>query len=99
MISLVLIPLFCLYHFHKIEAFKTYEVLDFSLPNKEDFEKYKVADLRKYKIFNFNNKKPKEEQKLKELRLFTRDLVKHYDTINGQKFNLAQIQIMILLLM
>ncbi|WP_246236270.1 hypothetical protein [Flavobacterium ajazii] len=85
MISLVFIPLFCLYHFHKIEAFKNYEALDFSLPNKEDFEKYKVWDLRKYKIFNFNNQKSKEEQKLKELRLFMHDLVKYYDTINGAK--------------
>lgn len=85
MISLVLIPLFCLYHFHKSEAFKTYGALDFSVPDKEDFERYKFEDLRKYKVFNFNNQKSKEEQKLKEFRLFTRDLVKHYDTINGAK--------------
>ncbi|MFC0776534.1 hypothetical protein [Flavobacterium sp. HJSW_4] len=85
MISLVLIPLFCLCHFDNIEAFKTYGALDFGLPNKEDFEKHRVGDLRKYKIFNFNNQKSKEEQKLKELRFFTRDLVKQYDTINGAK--------------
>jgi len=85
MISLVLIPLFCLYHFYKVDAFKTYGVLHFGLPNKEDFEKHKVGHLRKYRIFNFNNQKSKEEQKLKELRFFIRDLVKNYDTINGTK--------------
>jgi len=85
MISLVLIPLFCLCHFQKVEAFKTYGAIDFGIPNKGDFEKYKVGDLRKYKLYYFNNQKSKEEQKLKELRLFTRDLVKRYDTINGAK--------------
>ncbi|WP_269237324.1 hypothetical protein [Flavobacterium flavigenum] len=99
MISLVLIPLFCLYHFYKVEAFKTYGALDFSLPDKEDFEKYKVGNLRKYKTFNFNNQKSKEEQKLKELRLFARDLVKHYDSINGIKIQFGPKTEYVLLLM
>ncbi|WP_278010962.1 hypothetical protein [Flavobacterium gyeonganense] len=85
MISLVLIPLFCLCHFYKVEAFKTYVALDFSLPDKEDFEKYKVGNLRKYKVFYFNGEKSKELRQLKELRVFARNMIEKYDTINGAK--------------
>ncbi|WP_281232079.1 hypothetical protein [Flavobacterium gelatinilyticum] len=87
MISLVLIPLFCFYHFYKVDAFKVYGSLDFSVPNKGDFEKYKVADLRKYKVFDFNEKKSKELRKLNELKFFARDLVKRYDSVNGAKIH------------
>ncbi|MEZ0128946.1 hypothetical protein AB9T88_03815 [Flavobacterium sp. LBUM151] len=85
MISLILIPLFCFYHFYKVNAFQSYSSLEFSVPDKEDFEKYKVADLRKYRVFSFNDKKSKQKQKLNELRFFARDMVKKYDTINGAK--------------
>jgi hypothetical protein len=85
MISLVLIPLFCFYHFYKVDAFKTYSSLEFSVPDKQYFEKYKVKDLRKYKVFYFNNKKSRELEQLKELRFFARDIIKNYDTINGAK--------------
>jgi len=85
MISLVLIPLFCFYHFYKIDAFKVYGSVDFSVSNKEDFEKYKVRDLRKYKAFNFNDTRLNEEHKLKELRFYARNLVGKFDTINGAK--------------
>ncbi|CAM3703406.1 hypothetical protein [Flavobacterium chungbukense] len=89
MISLVLIPLLCIYHFYKVDAFKVYGSVDLSLSNKEDFEKYKIGEIRKYKSFYFNNKKSKEEQKLGELRLFARSLVKSFDTINGAKVYLG----------
>lgn len=85
MISLVLIPLFCFYHFYKVDAFKVYGSLNFSVPNKGDFEKYKVEDLRKYKVFYFNGEKSQELQQLKELRVFAKDMIKKYDTINGAK--------------
>ncbi|MBB4804336.1 hypothetical protein HNP37_004423 [Flavobacterium nitrogenifigens] len=85
MISLVLIPLFCLFYFYQSGAFKVYGSLDYSVPYKEDFEKHKVGELRKYKSFYFNDQKSKEEQNLRELRFFTRDLVKRYDSVNGAK--------------
>ncbi|MBZ4037687.1 hypothetical protein K6T82_23205 [Flavobacterium sp. 17A] len=85
MISLVLIPLFCLFYFYHSGAFEVCGSLHYSVPAKEEFEKYKVGELRKYKVFNFNNQKSKEEQKLIELRFFTRDLVKRYDSVNGAK--------------
>lgn len=87
MISLVLIPLFCFYHFSKIDAFKVYGALDFSVQKKEEFDKYKIADLRKYQVFDFNNKKAEELQNLKELRSFVKDLAIRYDTINGAKIH------------
>ncbi|MFW0738912.1 hypothetical protein [Flavobacterium sp. T12S277] len=87
MISLILIPLFCFYHFYKVDAFKVYGVSDIYLvPDKEEFEKYKIKDLRKYKDFIFNGDKT-QELKLQELRYFVRDLVKKYDTLNGAKIH------------
>lgn len=87
MISLVLIPVLCYYHFYKVDAFKVYGFLDISLVrNKEEFEKYNVKGLRKYKDFIFNGEKT-QELKLQELRYFVRDLVKEYDTINGVKIH------------
>lgn len=86
-ISLVFIPLLCLYYFYKVDAFKVYNYLEFFVPNKEGIEKYKVEDLRKYTIFKFEDTRLKEEQKLKELSFFVHDLVKKYDTINGAKIH------------
>lgn len=89
MISLVLIPVLCYYHFYKVDAFKVYGSLDISLvPNKEEFEKYKVKDLRKYKDFIFNGQKT-QGLKLQELKFFVRDLVRKYDTINGAKIHFS----------
>ncbi|MDX6182465.1 hypothetical protein SGQ44_07635 [Flavobacterium sp. Fl-77] len=87
MISLIFIPLMCFYYFYKIDAFKVYGSLEFGIPDKEDFEKYKVEDLRKYRTFSFNEKKSKHKQQLNELRFFTRDLVKRFDSINGAKIH------------
>ena len=86
-ISLVFIPLLCLYYFYKVDAFKVYNYLEFFLPNKEEIEKYKVEDLRNYTVFKFEDNKLKEEQKLKELSLFVHNLIKKYDTINGAKIH------------
>jgi hypothetical protein len=87
MISLVFIPLFCFYHFYKVDAFEVYSSLEFSVPDKNDFKKYKVGDLRKYRLFCFEDKKSLEKQQLKELRYFVRDLVKRYDNVNGAKIH------------
>lgn len=87
MISLFFIPLFCFYYFYKVDAFKVYSSLEFSVPDKDDFERYKVGDLRKYRFFKFDVNKSKGELKLKELRFFVHGLVKQYDTINGAKIH------------
>ena len=87
MISLIVIPLLCFYHFYKVDAFAMYGTLDLMIPNKDEFEKYKIADLRKYQVFEFNDVKVKELERIKELRFFVRDIVKKYDTINGAKIH------------
>lgn len=87
MISLIVIPLLCFYHFYKVDAFTMYGALDLMIPNKDEFEKYKIADLRKYQVFEFNDVKVKELERIKELRFFVRDIVKKYDTINGAKIH------------
>lgn len=84
MISLVFIPLFCLFHFYKINAFQVQGVLDVGLiPDKVTFEKYNYSTLRKYRVFNFNGSKSTEKQQLNEFKFFLRKLVVEQDTIIG----------------
>ena len=60
-ISLVFIPLLCLYYFYKVDAFKVYNYLEFFVPNKDDLVQFKVEDSRKYKIFKFEDNKLKKK--------------------------------------
>ncbi|WP_379683250.1 hypothetical protein [Flavobacterium procerum] len=88
MISLVLIPLFCFYHFYKVDAFKVYGGLDLHLPYEEDyFIKYKIASLRKYKTFNFNENEFTAKEQLNNVKLYLRNLMNKKDTINGIKLH------------
>ena len=82
MISLVLVPLFCLYHFYKVDAFRVYHCIDLGIPVGNEFEDYKFATLRKYKVFSFDGSNS-ENVKLKEMRLYLRKLRTEKDTING----------------
>jgi len=85
MISLIFIPLFCLYHFNKVDAFKVYGAIELSLPNKEDFEKYKVETLRKYKVYKFSGNEFDDKKKLYEMRFYLKKLRSTKDTVNGIK--------------
>ncbi|MBE8728021.1 hypothetical protein [Flavobacterium hungaricum] len=88
MISLVLIPLFCLYHFYKVDAFKVYGSINISMPYEKDyFAKYKFASLREYKVFDFNENESKTKEQLKNVRLYLQNLIKARDTINGVKLH------------
>jgi hypothetical protein len=88
MISLVLIPLFCFYHFYKVDAFKVYGGIDLHMPYEDDyFAKYKIASLRKYKVFDFNENELKTKEQLKNVRSYLRILVNNKDTINGIKLH------------
>ena len=84
MISLVLIPLFCLYHFYKVDAFKVYTSIELSIPLGNEFEKYKFWTLRKYKVFSFDGSQS-EKKNLNEMRLYLRKLRVEKDTVNGIK--------------
>ena len=84
MISLVFIPLMCLYFFYKYDSYKVYGGLNVDLvPDKENFDKYKIPTLRKYQVFNFNGSELTEKQKLNELKFFLRKIVVEKDTIIG----------------
>ncbi|MFD1601827.1 hypothetical protein ACFSJW_17420 [Flavobacterium artemisiae] len=86
MISLVLIPLFCFYHFYKVDAFKVYGGIDLGLPYEKDyFVKYKIASLREYKVFDFNENELKTKEQFNDVRLYLRNLVKTKDTLRGIK--------------
>ncbi|KFF05029.1 hypothetical protein [Flavobacterium reichenbachii] len=87
MISLVLIPLFCFYHFYKVDAFKVNAGINLHLPNKESFFEYKIPSLRKYKVFNFNENEISEKKKLQDMQLYLRKLANNKDTINGIKIH------------
>jgi hypothetical protein len=85
MISLVFIPLFCMIYFYKIDSFTVYGLLDITFADDKSFEQYKVPYLRRYNEFIFNGSKSIEDDKLNELQIFLRELVKTSDTINGVK--------------
>ena len=86
MISLVFIPLFCFYHFYKVGAFKVYGGINLNVPVGNEFEEYKVATLRKYKVFNFDGSYL-EKKKLNEMKLYLRKLRIEKDTVNGIKMH------------
>lgn len=85
MISLILIPLICIIYFFKTDSFKVYGVIQLGMPNKGDFEKYKVPTLRNYKVFNFSKSEFSERKNLNEMKLYLRKLMANKDTVNGIK--------------
>ncbi|MBE8728022.1 hypothetical protein [Flavobacterium hungaricum] len=88
MISLVLIPLFCLYHFYKVNAFRIEGAIKFySPPDSVMTEKF-LAVKRNYRIIDFNNSLNLEHKKIKNLQFALRKLNKENDTVNGIKIHL-----------
>ncbi|WP_343695366.1 hypothetical protein [Flavobacterium sp.] len=88
MISLVLIPLFCLYHFYRVEAFKVYHSIDISLPDSNQ-KKALLVIKRNYHVFVLNNTEDLEKTKLNDLQLALRKMKREHDTINGIKIHLG----------
>lgn len=82
MISLIFLPLFCFYHFYKVDAFKIYGGMKLDLPYKDLFHEYKISTLRKYKVFDFDGKMS-EKNKLEEMAFYLKDLKVRRDTVNG----------------
>lgn len=87
MISLIFIPLFCFYHFYTTDAFKVYGSINLNMPNKGDFEKYKVESLRKFKVYKFSGNEIDDKKKLNEMRFYLKTLRKDKDTVNGIKLH------------
>ncbi|MFC4749135.1 hypothetical protein [Flavobacterium branchiicola] len=88
MISLVLIPLFCFYHFYKVDAFKVVGCIDVSFPDANS-EKVFLSIKRNYQKFTFNNSLIVEKEKLNDLEIALRKLNKENDTINGIQVHLG----------
>lgn len=90
MISLVFIPLLCLYFFYKNDSFKVYSLFSFGFIEESVFVKKNIPNIRKYKEFNFNNSELIEQNKLSELQVSLRKLKKNNDTINGFKIHFGE---------
>ncbi len=88
MISLVLIPLFCFYHFYKVDAFKVEGSINISLPDSSQKEAL-LAIKRNYHVFILNNTEDLEKPKLNDLQFALRKMKREHDTINGIKIHLG----------
>lgn len=89
MISLIFIPLFCFYHFYKIDAFKVEKSMNIYIPLDSIVEKQLSQHTRVYKEFSFNNSEITESKKLHNLQYVLRKLYRENDTINGVKIHLG----------
>ncbi len=88
MISLILIPVFCFYHFYKVDAFTVESCVDVSFPDsiqKKAFLQIK----RNYQVFNLNSSEDLEKEKLNDLQLALRKINQKNDTINGIQIHLG----------
>lgn len=89
MISLVFIPLFCFYHFYKVDAFKDIRTIDVHFPEDSITKEYLQSKKRNYQFFNFNNSENLEDKNLKNLQITLRKLNRVNDTINGVQIHLG----------
>ncbi|OMQ10030.1 hypothetical protein [[Flexibacter] sp. ATCC 35103] len=89
MISLVFIPLFCFYHFYKVDAFKDIRTIDVHFPEDSITKEYLLSKKRNYQFFNFNNSENLENKNLKNLQITLRKLNRVNDTINGVQIHLG----------
>lgn len=87
MISLVLIPLFCFYHFYKVNAFRIEGVIKFYSPSDSAMTEKFLAIKRNYRIIDFNNSLDVEHKKINNLQFALRKLNKENDTVNGIKIH------------
>ncbi|MEN2489997.1 hypothetical protein AAYQ05_19500 [Flavobacterium sp. B11] len=90
MISLVLIPLFCLYHFYKVDAFKVEGMMSFYIPTDSVMIGNFLALKRNYRIVCFNNSLDLERRRINELELALRKLKRENDTVNGIKIHFGK---------
>ncbi|MFH6993661.1 hypothetical protein [Flavobacterium sp. FlaQc-48] len=88
MISLILIPFFCFYHFYKVDAFKVESCFGISFPDAIQKKGF-LAIKRNYQVFNLNSTEDLERQKLNELQLALRKIKRENDTVNAIKVHLG----------
>jgi hypothetical protein len=90
MISLVLIPLFCFYHFYKVDAFKVYGSVNIYFPSDPKMIEKFLAVKRNYKLFEFNNSLNLESKKINDLQFALRKLNRENDILNGIQIHLGE---------
>lgn len=90
MISLVFIPLFCLYHFYKVDVFKVEGCMSIYFPEDSLSIKKFLSVKRKYKVYSFNNSEIVESKNLNNLHSALRKLNRENDTINGVQIHLGR---------
>ncbi|MCP2029462.1 hypothetical protein L1276_004649 [Flavobacterium sp. HSC-32F16] len=90
MISLVLIPLVCFYHFYKVDAFKDERCIDINIPSDSIEIKNFLSLKRDYQVFNFQNSLDLERNNLNKLQFALRNLNRTNDTIKGIQIHLGK---------
>ncbi|WP_433779068.1 hypothetical protein [Flavobacterium anhuiense] len=89
MISLVLIPLFCICYFYKTNAFKDERCIDIYFPEDSIIQNKFLPLKRNYKIFRLNNLEIENKVSLNKLQFSLRELKRKNDTINGIRIHLG----------
>lgn len=88
-ISLVFIPLLCLYSWYKKDVFKSEGCIDIYFPEKSFTESNLESIKRNYQVFNFNSSEILESKDLKNLQAVLRKMNRENDTINGVQIHLG----------
>jgi hypothetical protein len=94
LISIILLPIFCLIYLNNINAFKKFGSIDISLPDKE-FRKDNVnlkryLNSKKYFIINLTGDNKTDELKLKNANILIKKIILSKDSIQGVKFNFGK---------
>lgn len=95
MISLILLPLLCMYYLISINAFKIYSTVDLFVWDGKENSKNMTLELndflnsKTYKIIQFTGNKT-DEIKLYEARKMVKNLIKSEDSLSGIKFHFSK---------
>jgi hypothetical protein len=92
MISLVLLPLFCLYFFYSGKSFDKVRCVSIAMSNERTVTEFELNNdislTRDYKDFIFNGNLEKEKSNLKKFTLSLREQNSLKDTVHGIKIHL-----------
>jgi len=88
-ISLVFIPLLCLYSWCRKDVFKSEGCIDVYFSEKSLAKSNLESIKRNYQVFNFNSSEILESKGLKNLQAVLRKMNRENDTINGVQIHLG----------
>ena len=94
MISLLLIPVLCLWHFYSQKSFEIERAMDLGLPNKvtdaQLVKDYPLLTKRKYKEFTFNGSLESDKNNLIRFQQSLKQQNAIRDTVNGIKLHFGK---------